>query len=143
MSQSEELALAMASNEVWAKGQLALPDIQAWMREHYREDLHYEPWKRWPEYQVTDGLDAFIDFVLKMLEGWEEWRTEVIDVEEHAGGVVNHILIHGRGRDSGIALNGELYQAFVIREGKIAAISDHGSREGARAAIEEMQERTP
>ena len=80
--------------------------------------------------------------VLRWFGDWfdgviDDWRTHVLDLWEPAEGVVvTRSRVHGRGRASGIPMEGEtLYNGFAVRDRQVTRISVGVSFDEAVAGV--------
>ena len=78
------------------------------------------------------GPDGFDRWVAVWLEAWEEFRTEVQEVEEvDDRNVLVHVNQWGRGRDSGLRVDRTVTFLVTVQDGKTTRLHIYGDREAA------------
>jgi ketosteroid isomerase-like protein len=126
----------------------------------HEQTIHaaYEAWSRWdidgvlavvhPDAEVRPILGANVEAdVYRGHEGvrrwfedlhqeWESFETRVSEIEERGDRALCRFRIHGRGRASGAAIDGELYHLMELREGLIARLEAFRERDEAVRAFE-------
>jgi hypothetical protein len=99
-------------------------------------DGDYYPVRKFPESRPRHGPDDIQSFVAEYESAWESYEFNV--KEAHAVGddrVFLHGYIRAEGRESGVALEGDLYQCFWLRHGKLFRQEDHLTKKGALHAL--------
>ncbi len=111
--------------------------FEAWLRGDSDEaparldpDIVYKP----AQEEAVQGLDA-------ALASWERWQAswqgqevtleETIDAGNH---VIRAILFRGRGRGSGIEVEGRFFQVLTIKDGKAVRWEEFSDRAAALEA---------
>ena len=88
------------------------------------------------------GPDGFDRWVAVWLEAWEEFRTEVQEVEEvDDRNVLVHVNQWGRGRDSGLRVDRTVTFLVTVQDGKTTRLHIYGDREAALAAAARDEQR--
>jgi ketosteroid isomerase-like protein len=93
-------AMALVDDEVlWDMSGLGVPDLT----------------------KVYRGHDGISEFWAAWLGAWEsiEFRTRVVEDED--GHVIVDVRQSNRGRGSGVPVDFDYFQAFIVRDGKITA----------------------
>ena len=123
MSQ-ENVELVRGSFEAWLRGDLeeALAGLDP--------DIVYKP----AQEEAVQGLDA-------VQASWERWQAswqeqevtleETIDAGDH---VIQALLFRGRGRGSGIEVEGRFFQVLTIKDGKAVRWEEFSDRAEALEA---------
>jgi ketosteroid isomerase-like protein len=104
--------------------------------EFWEADADYYPARKFPEAQPCHGLEEVKQFFVRFREMWSsfEWGVqEVLDV----GGerVLAHMTLHAEGRESGVNLEGHIYQCCWLRHGRCFHVEDHMTLKGALHAL--------
>ena len=112
--------------------------FEAWLRGDIEEalagldpDIVYKP----AQEEAVQGLDA-------VRASWERWQAswqeqevtleETIDAGDH---VIQAILFRGRGRGSGIEVEGRFFQVLTIKDGKAVRWEEFSDRAEALEAV--------
>jgi ketosteroid isomerase-like protein len=80
------------------------------------------------------GHEGVLRNLAEWLEGWEEFRLEPEEFLEAGDQVVVLVRQSGRGKGSGVEIEGRLAQVFGLREGKVVWARTYTSREEALKA---------
>ena len=98
-------------------------------------DVDYYPVRKFPEARPCHGLEELSEFVNRYLDALlAEWAIEdMIEVGDDR--VFVHETMRTEGRGSGVKLEGDLYQCFWLRHGRIFRIEDHLTLSGALRAL--------
>jgi ketosteroid isomerase-like protein len=132
MSQ-ENVEVVMKLHDAFSRGDLE-GVLSGWHREcEYRAAMT----------QVVEGEDAVFRGHDGLRRWWQELQdlydelgTEVLDVRDVGDRVVVTFLIRGRGKGSGIYLDGqELAQVVTLRQGKVAEARDYFNHAEALEAV--------
>ena len=87
---------------------------------------------------LEDGVMYGNDAVLANYKSWNEaWETAESSLEEvigHGDRVFVSGRFHGRGRASGVEVDTHLYEAYVLRDGKVLRIDEYELRAEALEA---------
>ena len=99
-------------------------------------DGDYYPVRKFPESRPCHGPDEIKSFMAEFESAWENY--EFLVKEAHAVGddrVFLHGYIRAEGRESGAALEGDIYQCFWLRHGRLFRQEDHLTKKGALRAL--------
>jgi uncharacterized protein len=110
--------------EAFARG-----DIGAAM-EMFHADVEWHDPDR-PGGGTYRGHEGVLRNLAEWLEGWEEFRLEPEEFLEAGDQVVVFVRQSGRGKGSGVEIEGRLAQVFRLREGKVVWVGTYTSREEA------------
>jgi ketosteroid isomerase-like protein len=98
-------------------------------------DIDYYPLRKFPEARPCHGLDEFSRFFAQYLDAWriEVAIHDLIEVGDER--VLVRETLRTEGRGSGVELEGELYQCFWLRHGRVFRQEDHLTLRGALHAF--------
>src|SRR5207253_2520945 len=99
-------------------------------------DIDYYPVRKFPEALACHGQEEFSKFLVRFRESWSrfEWAiNELIEVGEDR--VLACLSMRAEGSESGMNLEGEVYQCFWLRHGRIFRQEDHLTLSGALRAF--------
>jgi ketosteroid isomerase-like protein len=68
---------------------------------------------------APQGLDGFIRFLEQFWGEFDEPRAEPQELIETGDGVLAVITFRGKGRQSGVEVNMEVFQLWTVRDGKV------------------------
>jgi ketosteroid isomerase-like protein len=95
-------------------------------------DADYYPARKFPDSQPCHGLNEISRFFGRFRETWLRYESAVKEViEVDAERVFAHITLHAEGRESGVNLEGDLYQCFWFRHGRFLRLEHHLTLRGA------------
>jgi hypothetical protein len=107
-----------------------------WVRAFWEPDGDYYPVRKFPEARPCHGREEIAGFLTELLEAWQTYRYTGVDVRAIGA---DRVLAHGqlsvKGRASGAAVEGDLYQAFWLRHGRFIRVEDHLTLRGALHAL--------
>jgi ketosteroid isomerase-like protein len=84
---------------------------------------------------IRRGLAAFGEAAAKVLEAWESWHMEPQEFEARGDHVAVALRFEGRGRGSGVAVEGRESALWTIRDGRVVRYAwFHGPADAFRAA---------
>jgi ketosteroid isomerase-like protein len=88
------------------------------------------------ELATCRGRDAVMEFFRNWLGPFAEWGYEVEELIDCGDSVV--VLIHqwGRGKGSGVAVDGRFWQVWTLRHGKVIRTTHHREKAPALEAAE-------
>ena len=109
-------------------------------RASYTADCVYRPIAGFTESSEVRGVEGFVAWLRQFLAAWEGYGTHVVGVDCVGRQLIVEVRLQGRGRASGMELEGTVFQVLELREGKIALTEDHLTREGAEHAAREWAE---
>lgn len=99
-------------------------DWESWEALHHT-DMVVIPmmdWPDWPDAERLDGIEAWLERVLLLLEPWSEQRLEIDALRPTGDLVVVSLRWVATGRESEIEVAMPLAGVFTITEGKISRI---------------------
>ena len=112
--------------------------FEAWFRGDSEEalagldpDIVYKP----AQEEAVQGLDAIQASWERWQASWQEQEVtleETIDAGDH---VIQAILFRGRGRGSGIEVEGRFFQVLTLKEGKAVRGEEFSDRAEALEAV--------
>jgi hypothetical protein len=108
----------------------------ATVEELWDADADYYPVRKFPEARPCHGLQELSQFVAQYLEAYSrsEWAIqEAIDIGDDRVLICANLRAEGRG--SGVKLEGDLYQCFWLRHGRLFRVEDHLTLSGALHAL--------
>ena len=99
-------------------------------------DGDYYPVRKFPESRPCHGPDELQRFMADWVAAWKSFEFVVKDVRPVGDDrVLLHGYIHAEGRESGLALEGDIYQCFWLRHGRLFRQEDHLTKKGAVRAL--------
>jgi hypothetical protein len=103
---------------------------------YWEPDGDYYPVRKFPEARPCHGRKEIEGFVRDYLPAWERYEYETVDVRTIGD---DRVLARGRifatGRESGLALEGDLYHSMWLRHGHFIRVEDHLTERGALHAL--------
>jgi ketosteroid isomerase-like protein len=111
-------------------------DVRMTGPEFWDPDADYFPAGKFPEAQPCHGLEEITNFLVRFREMWSrfDWTVhEVIDVGDERA--LSHLTLRAEGRESGAELEGDLYQSYWFRHGRLLRVEDHLTLKGALYAL--------
>jgi hypothetical protein len=106
------------------------------LADFWEADGDYYPVRKFPESRPCHGPDEIRSFMTEYESAWEHY--EFIVKEVHPVGddrVFLHAYIRAEGRESGVSLEGDIYQCFWLRHGRLFRQEDHLTKRGALRAL--------
>jgi SnoaL-like protein len=113
-----------------------LDEIRAKVAEFCDPDVDYYPVRKFPEAQPCHGREEFSQFLVRFREPWSrfEWAiNELIEVGDDR--VLACLSMRAEGSESGMSLEGDVYQCFWLRHGRFFREEDHLTSSGALHAL--------
>ena len=111
-------------------------EAQSRVAEFFDPDLDYYPVRKFPEARPCHGREELAEFIAQF---WEPFTASEWSVHELTPVGDDRVLVRStlraQGRGSGVRLEGDLYQCFWLRHGRIFRLEDHLTVEGARHAL--------
>jgi hypothetical protein len=114
----------------------AQSDLQGLAANFYEPDADYYPVRKFPEARPCHGVEEIARFLADYLDAWDRYEVEVnalIPVSDDR--VLVHSTIRAEGRESGVKLDGDLYQCVWLRHRHFMRWEDHLSLKGALRAL--------
>jgi ketosteroid isomerase-like protein len=99
-------------------------------------DADYYPVRKFPEARPCHGQEEVSHFVARYLEAFSrsEWAIrDAIEVGDDR--VLVYTSLRAAGRESGVKLEGDLYQCYWLRHGRFFRVEDHLTLRGALHAL--------
>ena len=72
----------------------------------------------------------------KWTGAWHEYRVEVEELSDLGGSVLARTRHFGRGKDSGVEVEMQIFQIWTVRQGKVVRARMYYDEADARAALE-------
>ena len=102
----------------------------------WESDGDYYPVRKFPESRPCHGPEEIQSFLAEYVAAWQNYEFLVKEVQPVGD---DRVLLHGyvraEGRESGAALEGDLYQCFWLRNGRLFRQEDHLTKKGALRAL--------
>jgi hypothetical protein len=111
-------------------------DLQGLAANFFEPDADYYPVQKFPEARPCHGVEEIARFQADYRDAWDRYEMEVnklIPVSDDR--VLAHSTIKAEGRESGVKLDGDLYQCVWLRHGRFMRWEDHLSLRGALRAL--------
>jgi ketosteroid isomerase-like protein len=108
----------------------------ATIEELWDADADYYPVRKFPEARPCHGRQEVWHFIARYLEAFSrsEWAIrEVIEVGDDR--VLVSTNLRAEGQESGVRLEGDLYQCYWLRHGRFFRVVDHLTLRGALHAL--------
>jgi ketosteroid isomerase-like protein len=127
---SENVELVQAASDAFFRGderamlELAAPDIVITQFPD-QVDVH--------DYHGREGLMRVMS---DWIGAWDDWSLEILTVRDIGGHVFMTALQRGRGKSSGVPVEGEVTFVFTVRQGAIARWQMFRSEQEALDAVE-------
>jgi hypothetical protein len=122
--------------EAYGRSDLAPSDWGRLAADFYEPDGDYYPVRKFPEARPCHGIEEIARFLANYRDAWDRYEFAVkklIPVGDDR--VLVHISIRAEGRESGVTLDGDLYQCVWLRNGRFFRWEDHLSVKGALRAL--------
>jgi ketosteroid isomerase-like protein len=111
-------------------------EIRAVLEELCDSDVDYYPVRKFPEARPCHGLEDFSQFLIRFREAFSHFQWEVDDVIPVGDvRVLACLNLRAEGRESGVNLEGGMYQCVWLRHGRFIRIEDHLTLGGALYAL--------
>jgi ketosteroid isomerase-like protein len=92
-----------------------------------------------PDVRPYHGHEGMLKAMAEWVETWDDYAIEVVDVKDFGDKVLVSLHQRGRGKASGVELEGDVYFVYTVRKGKVVRWQMFpAEREAVEAA--EMQE---
>jgi ketosteroid isomerase-like protein len=111
-------------------------EILATAAEFWDSDADYYPARKFPEAQPSHGLQEIGQSLTRIRETWAkyEWVVqELIEVSDDR--VLAWSNLQAQGRESGMNVEGDVYQCIWLRRGRLLRVEDHLTLKGALHAF--------
>jgi hypothetical protein len=111
-------------------------DIRRTAGQFWDADADFYPVRKFPEAQPCHGLKEITDFLVRFREPWSRFEWTVHEVIEVGGErALSRMTLNAEGRESGAKLDGDLYQSYWFRHGRLLRVEDHLTLRGALHAL--------
>jgi len=71
----------------------------------------------WPERKLYEGVDGVREFIADWTSAWDEWRLEVVELEDAGDDVVAIVHQIGRSKTTGLEVDMDLAQVWSFEGG--------------------------
>jgi ketosteroid isomerase-like protein len=122
--------------EAYGRGDLAPSDWGRFASDFFEPDADYYPVRKFPEARPRHGIEEIVRFLADYRDAWDRYEfvvKKLIPVGDDR--VLVHIAIKAEGRESGVKLDGDLFQCAWVRHGRFFRWEDHLSVKGALRAL--------
>ena len=119
-----------------ALGTLTPEDISQHVPRFWEADGDLYPVGKFPEARSCHGVEEIARFLTEYRDAWDRYEMEVkklIPVGDDR--VLVHLALRAEGRESGVRLEGDLYQCVWLRLGHFLRWEDHLTLKGALRAL--------
>ena len=110
----------------------ALPDLAAQL---CTEDIEWVEDPKRADGHTYRGREAALGSWRRWLEQWDEYGFAAERFIDCGGEVLVVATEHGRGASSGASVEGQIFAAITIRDGKIARYREFTDEQDARSAV--------
>ena len=115
---------------------LAPKDMPQFVEEFWDIESDYYPARRFPGAKPCHGHQEIARFHAEFLSAWDRLEFTTNDlIAIGADRVFVHATLHAEGRESGVELDGDLYQCVWLRNGRAFRWEDHMTLKGALRAF--------
>jgi ketosteroid isomerase-like protein len=90
-----------------------------------------------PDHREHHGVDGLIAYLGEWADAWEEYSFDVLRMRDSGDSVLMTARQRGKGKRSGVPIDGEVTFAFTLRDGRIARVQMFGGEEEALGALGE------
>ena|SRR5436190_3021363 len=122
--------------EAYGRSDVAPSDWGRFAADFYEPDADYYPVRKFPEARPCHGVEEIARFLTEYRDAWDRYEMEVkklIPVGDDR--VLVHLALRAEGRESGVRLEGDLYQCVWLRLGHFLRWEDHLTLKGALRAL--------
>jgi hypothetical protein len=117
-------------------GDLAPSEMPRLAGDFYEPDADFYPVRKFPEARPCHGVEEIGHFLVEYRDAWDRYEfvaKQLIPVGDDR--VLVRSAIRAEGRESGVKLEGDLYQCVWLRHGHFFRWEDHLSLKGALRAL--------
>jgi ketosteroid isomerase-like protein len=108
-------------------------DVASYVIAHYDPDCEYQPVE---EDEAIRGHDALVRWNQRWFEVWDEFHVDVDEfIEVGDGVVVAAFTAHGRGAESEMHVDQQLFHVCELRNGKVFRVREYLERDEALEAV--------
>ena len=117
-------------------GDLAPSGIRGLATDFFEPDADYYPVRKFPEARPCHGVEEIARFQADYRAAWDRYEFALKRLAPVGDDrVFVHAVIRAEGRESGVKLEGDLYQCVWLRQGRCFRWEDHLTLEGAVRAL--------
>jgi ketosteroid isomerase-like protein len=107
----------------------------AWLQEMTTPDVVIVQPPEIPDAKSYEGRTAVVETLEDWPTQWEDFRLDLIEIIDVSDDVLVSVIRHrGRGRESGIEMDWQVFYVHRVRDGKMARMEMFFSREQALEA---------
>jgi ketosteroid isomerase-like protein len=111
-------------------------DLRAAVEELCDPDIDYYPVRKFPEARPCHGIDELSQFLGRFRESWSRYAWEIKElIQVGDDRILACLNLRAEGRESGMGLEGEMYQCVWLRNGRFFRLEDHLTLSGALRAF--------
>jgi uncharacterized protein len=99
--------------------------------ENWHSDVKVHDRHEVPDARDYAGVDGAREAFAGVIEMFEEYEIDPVEFMERGEHVVAVLRQHGRGRTSGVEVEGEIVHLWTIREGKVADLRAFSTKQDA------------
>jgi hypothetical protein len=112
--------------------ELAPEDTPQYVEQYWEPDCDYYPAKNFPDSRPCHGREEIARYLTDYLRVWDRFEFSInrlIAVGDDR--LLSHVTVRADGRQSGLRLDGDLYQCDWLRNGRLLRQEDHLTQAGA------------
>src|SRR4051812_32927982 len=112
-------------------------EVHSWLPNFWEPDADFYPVQKFPESRPCHGIEEIERFMASFVGAWDKWEIRGLQITAVGPTcVLARMHITAEGRESGLALNADLYQCSWLRRRRYLRVEDHLTRAGAAAALD-------
>ncbi len=113
-----------------------LDELHYWLPKFWDPDGDFYPVPKFPESRPCHGIEDIERFMAGFIGAWDRWETEVLQITAVGPTcVLARVHVVAEGLESGLALNGDLYECSWLRRCRYLRVEHHLTPEGAVTAL--------
>jgi ketosteroid isomerase-like protein len=85
--------------------------------------------------EASQGHDAVRAALTRWMGEWDEYHEVLEELVDLGDRVFGTFYLRGRGRGTGIEIDGRLYSVYTVRDGKVARMDEYATRTEALEAV--------
>lgn len=110
----ENLKVVQALSDAYFRG-----DLEA-MLAHVDRDVVVTQFPDQPDARPYHGHDGMLQAMAGWLETWDDYSIEALGARDFGDKVIASLHQRGRGKASGVQLEGDVWFVYTLRNGKVA-----------------------
>jgi hypothetical protein len=119
-----------------ALGTLSPEDVAQNVARFWEADGDLYPVRKFPETRPCHGVEEIVRFLTEYRDAWDQYEMEVKELMPVSDDrVLVRLSLRAEGRESGVRLEGDLYQCVWLRLGHFLRWEDHLTLKGALRAL--------